>query len=88
MKIKEKQMKVLQAYPSVLIETYRINSATQEPKSAFRGLMQRRKDCGGISVAIEGPREIAKCGQLKMLRFGAFWRRIGLPSVLNPEVQA
>jgi len=41
MKIKEKQMKIVQTYPSVLIETHGFNSATQEPKSAFRGLMRR-----------------------------------------------
>lgn len=38
---------------------------------------------GGVSVSIEPPREIAKCGQFNMLRFGAFWRRMSLPSVLN-----
>jgi len=34
-------MKISQTYRSVLFATHTINSAPQEPKSAFRGLMQR-----------------------------------------------
>jgi uncharacterized protein (TIGR02246 family) len=34
-------MKISQTYRPVLVATHTINSAPQEPKSAFRGLMQR-----------------------------------------------
>jgi hypothetical protein len=43
---------------------------------------------GGISVAMEGREKSPSVAKFRMLRFGAFWRRIRFPSVPNPaEVQ-
>jgi hypothetical protein len=40
-RLRRQEMKIPQTYRSVLVATHTINSAPQEPKSAFRGLMQR-----------------------------------------------
>jgi hypothetical protein len=41
MKIKGREMKISQTYRSALIATHTIDSASRQPKSALRGLMQR-----------------------------------------------